>query len=103
MNALVNALSVGPLARAGSGGKSRRMLASRCASPPRRAQNPQTLTMAPKKTIEKPKEKKKLSGYMAYAQKRRPGLKSEKPDLTFGEVRTPRTGKPHQHARQLTA
>ena len=60
-------------------------------------------TMAPKKSIEKPAGKKKLSGYMAFAQARRPGLKAEKPDLTFGEVRTPRTGKPHQHARQLTA
>ena len=41
------------------------------------------LTMAPKKTI----GKKKLTGYMAYAQERRPTLKKEKPNLTFGEVR----------------
>lgn len=39
--------------------------------------------MAPKKTI----GKKKLTGYMAYAQERRPTLKKEKPNLTFGEVR----------------
>lgn len=46
-------------------------------------------TMAPKKTVEKKGGKKKLSGYMAYAKERRPSLKEEKPDLTFGEVRTP--------------
>ena len=46
-----------------------------------------TTPMAPKKSIEKPKgEKKKLSGYMAFAQGRRAGLKAEKPDLTFGET-----------------
>ena len=43
--------------------------------------------MAPKKSIDKPK--KKLSGYMAFAQERRPSLKVDKPDLTFGEVRAP--------------
>ena len=41
--------------------------------------------MAPKKSIEKPK--KKLSGYMLFSQERRSKLKSEKPNLTFGEVR----------------
>jgi len=42
----------------------------------------------PKKTIEKEekKPKKPLSGYMKFAQQRRPTLKEEKPDLTFGEV-----------------
>ena len=45
--------------------------------------------MAPKKSIEKPKgEKKKLKGYMAFANERRPTLKEEQPTLTFGEVRT---------------
>ena len=38
--------------------------------------------MAPKKDG----EKKKLSGYMLFAQQRRPTLKEEKPDLTFGET-----------------
>ena len=41
--------------------------------------------MAPKKSIDKPK--KKLSGYMLFSKERRPKLKSEKPNLTFGEVR----------------
>ena len=44
-----------------------------------------THKMAPKKSIEKPK--KKLSGYMLFSQERRPKLKSERPNLTFGEVR----------------
>lgn len=39
----------------------------------------------PPKTIEKKSGgKKKLTGYMAYAAKRRPSLKEEQPDLTFG-------------------
>jgi len=42
--------------------------------------------MAPKKTVEKKGGKKKLSGYMAFAQERRPTLKEEQPDLTFGET-----------------
>ena len=43
--------------------------------------------MAPKKSAEKPKgEKKKLSGYMAFAKDRRPSLLKEKPGLSFGEV-----------------
>ena len=33
--------------------------------------------------------KKKLSGFMKFSQERRPTLKAEKPDLTFGEVRPP--------------
>ena len=41
--------------------------------------------MAPKKSIEKPK--KKLSGYMKFAQEARPRIKKAKPTLTFGEVR----------------
>ena len=48
--------------------------------------------MAPKKSIEKPK--KKLSGYMLFAKDRRPKLKSEKPNLTFGEVRNSRATVP---------
>ena len=40
--------------------------------------------MAPKKSIDKPK--KKLSGYMLFSKERRPKLKSEKPNLTFGEL-----------------
>ena len=48
--------------------------------------------MPPKKSIEKkekPAGKKPLSGYMKFAQERRPKLKAEQPDLTFGEVRRP--------------
>ena len=30
--------------------------------------------------------KKPLSGYMKFAQERRPTLKAEQPDLTFGQV-----------------
>ncbi|EOD20010.1 hypothetical protein EMIHUDRAFT_208774 [Emiliania huxleyi CCMP1516] len=30
--------------------------------------------------------KKKLSGFMKFSQERRPTLKAEKPDLTFGEL-----------------
>ena len=58
--------------------------------------------MAPKKTVEKKGGKKKLSGYMAFAQERRPTLKEEQPDLTFGEVgarppsaRPPAPSRPH--------
>lgn len=44
--------------------------------------------MPPKKTVEKKSGgKKPLSGYMKFAQERRPTLKEEQPDLTFGEVR----------------
>ena len=44
--------------------------------------------MAPKKSIEKPKAagKKPLSGFMKYCQERRPALKKEQPDLSFGGV-----------------
>tara|TARA_B110001452_G_scaffold256096_1_gene249129 strand:- start:726 stop:917 length:192 start_codon:yes stop_codon:yes gene_type:complete len=40
--------------------------------------------MPPKKAIEKSGGKKKLSGYMKFAAERRPSLKEEQPDLTFG-------------------
>ena len=51
--------------------------------------HPVAAVMAPKKTIEKKPAgaKKPLKGYMKFAQERRPSLKTEQPDLTFGEVR----------------
>ena len=36
-------------------------------------------------------ETRPLSGYMKFAQERRPKLKAEKPDLSFGEVRRPQS------------
>ena len=40
--------------------------------------------MAPKAIEKKSGGKKKLTGYMAFAAKRRAALKEEQPDLTFG-------------------
>jgi len=61
------------------------------ARPPKHRREERTLTLTltarSKKTVEKKSAgKKKLSGYMKFSQERRPGLKTEQPDLTFGEI-----------------